>query len=200
MHQQGQRIPVAARPLVQMLLGLVAAAIVFPAGPSDAVAESSEKVPGRLFVQDAYVWQRSWGEATRTAVQQHQDAFRTLVLLKAEVTWKGKVPQIVNVPIDYTVLQGGTKPLGLALRIGAYSGPFLRDDAVTRTLVDLAHSIVAEARSQGLSLQELQLDFDCAASTLGGYAIWIGAIRSAIAPVPLTITVLPSWLDRTGFK
>ncbi|HEX3628724.1 MAG TPA: DUF3142 domain-containing protein [Verrucomicrobiae bacterium] len=46
---------------------------------------------------------------------------------------------------------------------------------------------------------ELQVDFDCAQSKLDGYRLWISTIRRAITPVPVVITVLPSWLNESSF-
>jgi hypothetical protein len=50
-----------------------------------------------------------------------------------------------------------------------------------------------------VSLAELQLDFDCAESKLEGYRVWVESIRRQIAPVPLVITALPSWLKQPAF-
>jgi len=47
---------------------------------------------------------------------------------------------------------------------------------------------------------ELQIDFDCAESKLAGYRQWVTAIKAKVAPVPVTITALPCWLDRRAFK
>jgi hypothetical protein len=46
---------------------------------------------------------------------------------------------------------------------------------------------------------ELQVDFDCAASKLAGYREWVQALHAATGAVPLTITVLPSWLKERAF-
>ena len=45
----------------------------------------------------------------------------------------------------------------------------------------------------------MQIDFDCAESKLEGYGGWVRSIRQRIAPVPLVITALPSWLNRREF-
>ena len=148
--------------------------------------------------QEVYVWQRSWSDPVRDTVRQHGNAFSNVVALRAEVTWKAKHPNIVHVPLDYGLLRE-LPSTGLALRIGPYPGPFLPDDEAGQTLTTLARSMVAEARTNGLPLRELQLDFDCAESKLDGYRTWVRAIRSAIRPVPLTVTVLPSWLDQRSF-
>lgn len=149
--------------------------------------------------QDAYVWQRSWTAPVRQAVQEHGPDFSRLVVLKAEVTWQATRPQIATVAIDYPTLAATRRPVGIAVRIGPYAGPFTTNAPATKFLAGLAESAIAEAKRHRLAIAELQLDFDCAESKLEGYRVWIQAIRARIAPVPLTITVLPSWLRQPAF-
>lgn len=192
---------------------------------------------------EAYVWQRAWTTPVREAVAQHATNFAALALLKAEVSWKDRKPQVVRVPIDYATLAATRQPFGIALRIGPYAGPFLpttqpngskafglrgqaqrdpalasttqgdskapaplrsagavQNDGITDFLCDLAASIVAEARTNHAALSELQIDFDCAESKLDGYRVWLTAIQQRVAPLPVTITALPSWLDARAFK
>ncbi len=148
--------------------------------------------------------------------------------MKAEVSWKDKKPQVVRVGVNYPLLAKTQRPVGLALRIGPYAGPFTQDvrssgrepapspanidqsgftsaaalqnQNATAFLTDLAASIVAEARSNHVNLSELQIDFDCAESKLDGYRVWVEAIQRRVAPLPVTITALPSWLNARAFK
>lgn len=177
---------------------------------------------------EAYVWQRAWTRPVREAVAQHGTNFAALALLKAEVSWKDKKPQVVRVPLDYFTLSNQHRPFGIALRIGPYAGPFValgapgsdparsnaqsrhagsetgappaQGEAITQFLCDLAAAIVAEARTNRGELSELQIDFDCAESKLDGYRVWLTAIQQRVAPLPVTITALPSWLDARAFK
>jgi hypothetical protein len=55
------------------------------------------------------------------------------------------------------------------------------------------------ARRTGLAPRELQIDFDCAESNLEGYRAWVETLRRKVAPVPVTITALPSWLGQSAF-
>jgi hypothetical protein len=122
------------------------------------------------------------------------------VYLSAEVTWKQKQPHLIRVPIDYDLLAQTKSPVGLALRIGPYPGPFASDDPAAHYLANLAVSIVEEAEVRHLQVSELQLDFDCAESKLAGYRSWVEAIRAKMKPAPLCITALPAWLRQTSFK
>ena len=150
--------------------------------------------------QEAYVWQRSWNTNVLEAVRERGPVFDSLVILRSEVTWKDRTPSIVNIPLAYPALKRTGVRIGLALRIGAFSGPFSKTDGRTLTLIDLARNAIQEARSNQCLVSELQLDFDCADSKLDGYKKWVQAFREAIQPVPLTITVLPSWLNESSCK
>ena len=150
--------------------------------------------------QDAYVWQRAWAEPVRQSVREHAGAFSNLVLLAAEVTWKQSHPQVARVVLPREALRQLKTPVGLAVRIGPFNGPFSDRDEPIQTLSALAVSLVNEARSGGLSPTELQIDFDCASSKLDGYRRWVTALKRAVAPVPLTITALPDWLTWPEFR
>jgi hypothetical protein len=152
-----------------------------------------------LLPQEGYLWQRNWNEPVHEALRMHGSNFAALTVLQAEVTWKGAQPQVVRVPLDYAALTNAHCPIGLALRIGAYHGPFSTNDSAARFLAELAHSLIAEARSHHLTPRELQLDFDCADSKLEGYRRWLQALRSSLGSVPLSITALPSWLSQPRF-
>ncbi|MDO8628963.1 MAG: DUF3142 domain-containing protein, partial [Phycisphaerales bacterium] len=117
-----------------------------------------------------------------------------------EVSWLNKQPRVTRVALDYPALQRTGRAIGLALRIGPFSGPFQADDERIRGLAELARSLVAEAETNRLQIAELQLDFDCAESKLDGYRLWVEAIRQRVAPVPVTITALPAWLKRPAFQ
>lgn len=160
------------------------------------VGEIVERTP---FPQDVYIWQRAWNAPVREAIEHHAPQFGTLVALGAEVSWKDQ-PQLIRVPVNYDLLRATKQPIGLALRIGPYSGTFATNGPVIRYLTDLTVSMAAEARSNHLALQELQIDFDCAESKLEGYRVWVDAIREKLKPVPVIITTLPSWLKQDSFQ
>jgi len=150
--------------------------------------------------QDAYVWQRVWNEPVVEAVTNHGAAFSNLVVLRAEIVWHDTNPEVIPVRLNYAALAATHRPVGIALRVGGFAGPFAADDRVTGLLGQLATTFIAEARSNGIAASEFQIDFDCAAARLDGYRVWVEALRRKIAPTPLTITVLPSWVKEPAFK
>jgi hypothetical protein len=159
---------------------------------------------------EVYVWQRAWTKPVREAVAHHGTNFARIVPLKAEISWKNTRPILTRVPADYQTLNSlaGTfwnpahrvPAIGIALRIGPYSGVFDTNDSITQFIADVAELLVAEARSNHVDLSELQIDFDAAQSKLDGYRVWVEAIQQRVAPLPVTITALPSWLNSPAFK
>lgn len=150
--------------------------------------------------QEAYVWQRIWNEPVVTAIARSAPALERFTVLVAEISWRQGQPKLTRVEPDWAALKTSGKSVGLAIRIGSHDGPFERDGKFTRSLAELASSWVAQARAQGVTAAEVQLDFDCAESKLTGYRVWVEAVRARVNPVPLTITALPSWLDRQEFR
>ena len=156
--------------------------------------------PSARLAEEVYVWQRAWTPAVVDAVAAHGGTFSNVVALAAEVSWRHGKPDLVHVPVNYGALAAVQGSIGLALRIGPFSGSFATNDAVAQELCSLAASILAEAATNHVKPSELQLDFDCADSRLNGYRLWVEAIRRRITPLPLTITALPSWLKQPGFR
>jgi len=150
--------------------------------------------------QEVYVWQRVWTPPVREAVTHLATNFDQIVPLKAEISWNDKQPRLVRVALDYSALAKSSQQVGLALRVGPYAGPFTTNDLASRFVIETAEALVAEARTNSLSPSELQIDFDCAESKLGGYRVWVEAIQRRVSPVPVTITALPSWLNAREFR
>lgn len=153
-----------------------------------------------LLPAEVYVWQRAWTPSVRTALTGHATNFNQIVGLRAEIVWqKNRTPQLAKAQVNFATLRSLTVPVGLALRIGSYPGPFT-NDAVGNFIADTARWIVDDARTNGLTLSELQIDFDCATAKLDGYRVWLEAIQERVAPTPVTITALPSWLRSRAFQ
>lgn len=150
--------------------------------------------------QEAYLWQRAWSAEVREALLGSPAELAGHVVLAAEVALRAGRLVTTRVPLDHATLRATRRPVGLALRIGAYAGPFDAKDAVGTGLVALARELVAAAQKAGVTPAELQLDFDAATLALGGYRRWVEAVRAAVAPVPLTLTALPAWLGAADFE
>ncbi|MDG1892687.1 MAG: DUF3142 domain-containing protein [Verrucomicrobiota bacterium] len=179
--------------IVSLLALLTLGAFIWGTRPGSASTTSGS------MVQDVYVWQRDWSEGVRESILDHGPSFDHVVVLQTEVNWKHQRAPLHRVALDYDTLQAMPGELGLTLRVGPFPGPFKVDDERAQWLTRICDSMLAEAKEHALSVHEFQVDFDCAESKLAGYALWTKAMRAAIAPTPLVITVLPSWLDQASF-
>ncbi len=150
--------------------------------------------------QQAYVWQRVWTDDVRAGVSRAIDRFDELAIWFAEIEWDGLEPRVARGRIDLEYLRQMNVPIGLVLRIGPYSGPFSETGEPADSLAALADKLLQQAAAIGVEVRELQLDFDCPTSKLDGYRLWVNALRRRIAPVPVTITALPTWLGSSAFR
>lgn len=150
-------------------------------------------------IQRGYLWQRDWTPQVNDAVKEADLRLDGLVLLGGEIVWEDRTPRLIKATIRWETLRGLRHPPALALRVAPFAGPFAPDDAATRSIVASALGLLADARRHGVEPAEFQLDFDCAQKKLAGYAIWLGALRTAIGPMRFVITALPAWLQMSEF-
>ena len=148
--------------------------------------------------QQVYVWQRAWNEAVREGMQRSVSEFSRYLLLAAEVGWKRDRLRLIEVDFARDFLTSFSGSLGLAFRIGPYAGQL--DEAWQTRLAEIARSVVTDAKSRGLKVSELQIDFDCPESKLAGYQELIETVQARLPSMRITITVLPAWLDRAAFS
>jgi len=160
---------------------------------------ASAAMAGGALSHQAYVWQRDWTPVVSEAVAAHATNFTEVAVLVAEVSWKKKIPQITRASVDFSTLAKLACPIGLVLRIGPVKGELATNLPVVNFLTDLAASLVAEARKNQVTPVELQIDFDCATSKLDDYRAWLSVVQKQLAPLPVTITALPSWLESPAF-
>jgi hypothetical protein len=157
-----------------------------------SIACGAERVNGPLR-QEAYLWQRHWTPAVRDSVRQARD-FAGLVVLAAEVDFQGRAPRVIRIPLDGETLRA--RPVGAAVRVGVLPSLFADDPRLVWMLEGLVRDVAAEAKGKGIALSEIQIDYDCPASKLEDYHDLLPALRKAASPIPLTITALPSWMQR----
>lgn len=149
---------------------------------------------------EAYIWQRIWSSAVEEAMEKSRVELEGYVVLAGEISWTANGPTFAKAQIDYAALKRSGVHVGLALRIGPYRSAFRTDDAAANFIREKVRSTLRNARSAGVAVEELQIDFDCAQTKLSGYQTWLCLIQKTAAPIPVSITVLPSWLDEPGFR
>ena len=158
------------------------------------VARGDERFP-----QQVYVWQRAWTLPVREAIAEHAANFSEAAVLVAEVAWKNINPQLARAEINFPALAKARCPVGLVLRVGPFKGELATNSPAVNFLAGLAASLVAEAHANQIEPVELQIDYDCATSKLDDYRTWLAVVQKQLMPLPVTITVLPSWLDTPAF-
>jgi hypothetical protein len=122
-----------------------------------------------------------------------------VVILGGEIVWNDGKPRAVLATVDWESVKNLKKPIGIALRIGPYPGPFAQDDAAARQIIETTRSLLAAAKSHQVSLSEFQLDFDCGQKKLSGYRTWLHALAPVVRPLRFVVTALPAWLDEPEF-
>lgn len=173
---------------------IVVAAIVVFAGCN----RSALKVSGPLR-QRGYLWQREWTPAVIDSLDEAARRMDGVVILGAEINFVGKKPEIIKASIDWEAVNRQAAHCSVALRVAPFAGPFCADDTPARTIVDVTKEILDDARAHQVKIEEFQFDFDCAEKNLGSYRVWLRALRPAIQPIRLVVTVLPAWLDSSEF-
>lgn len=136
----------------------------------------------------AYIWQRAWHAGVTSSLAVAAAQLDGFIVLAAEIG----PSRSHRVAYDSAALAASGSVIGLALRIN--SGAALTE------VPALAAQLVATARSNRLSVAELQLDYDCPESKLGAYRELVQSVRRRLAPTPVTITALPSWLRQPAFS
>lgn len=148
---------------------------------------------------DAYVWQREWTPQVVEAVAARGAQFRRLIVLGGEIAWREHRGELTRANVDLTALRRLGRPCSVALRVGTWAGPFEASAAATVQVRSSARELVDAFRGAGVEVAEFQIDFDCAESRLEGYRTWVEALALDLAPLPVVITALPSWLRHREF-
>ncbi len=147
----------------------------------------------------AYVWQRAWGEAVRSAVREHGPAFGRMVVLARQIEWRdggGEGGGVIRVGLDWESLRKCGAAVGAGIRINPYHGSF--DGTAADRICDAVRDVTAEAERAGVGLAEIQIDFDAATSQLPAYRAWLQKTRT-VTHVPVTFTALPTWMESSAF-
>ncbi len=105
--------------------------------------------------QSAYVWQMAWGEGVSESIRTRGPEFSGIVVLAAEVDWRSGHPSIRRVNQDWAALAATPGPVGLAIRIERFAGPFSSRGEGLEALRFLARSLVNEAASKEVAIAEL---------------------------------------------
>lgn len=146
-------------------------------------------IPMRL-TSEAYVWQSTARAETRDAMATAAD-LDCLHILAAEVAWRDKQLVVATMPVDPAIHPPART--GRVIRLGQSTASLIWTDERVAILAGAARTLAASRP------REIQIDYDCPASRLGGYRKLLDNMQAVVPDVPVVFTALPSWLDAPGF-
>src|SRR5688572_1070545 len=79
--------------------------------------------PARL-PQRAYIWQRDWRAPIAESLREGRDSLDGCAVLAAEIEWDHGQPHVVRPDVNWAALRQWGKPVGAAMRISPFAGPF----------------------------------------------------------------------------
>ena len=127
---------------------------------------------------DVYVWNRSWSPAVQQSVGALPRGVTSVRVLLEE---SGPAP--AEIPVDLSALERAHTPVIAVLRAGG----------AIPTEADL-HRLDARVialRTRGLSVEQVELDFDASTDVLGA---WVARLKQLKTPGRrLSVTALPTW-------
>lgn len=149
------------------------------------------------FPSGVYVWQQSWTDDVVAAVAETRQFDRLYVLAAVLRLSPSSGSRVEVVSIPPAVLRSREGVIA-CVRIYPFNGNFAAEEVVD-AVRDAAARAVNALRSGGVVVEELHIDFDAAESQLDAYRGWLDRLRADHPALRLSITALPSWLDRTAF-
>jgi len=138
--------------------------------------------------QQLYVWQRQWKEAHKEALAQSRADFSTLRVLALQAFpgagWS-------RAHIDPQLIRQDGRPLIAVIRL---DGQLKQLDQAQITAQ--IRQLLADWQGQGLTLAGVEIDHDAGTARLAAYGAFLARLRGELpAPLKLSITALPAWLD-----
>ena len=147
--------------------------------------------------QSAYIWRQGWDAAAAASLAPGDLPAEVgeLIVLVGECGL-GHPPRAVRPPWPQLLATG--RPISLAVRIGTgavLGGP---QEPNLQEGFTLLNEGLAAARAAGLTITQVQVDFDCPVRLLSAYAERLQVFKRAAPALAVTITALPSWLQAPG--
>lgn len=150
-------------------------------------------------VHSAYIWKQGWNasSAAGLAPEVIPAAISELNVLVGECGLSGGSR---SVAVPWAAVKASGRSIAVSVRIGAHrtltSSTFDNLDEGLR----LARRGIEQAKTAGVKVREVQIDFDCPTRLLADYATWIRGAKDRIEVERLTVTTLPTWLSSRDFE
>ena len=189
------QIASACNESLRFAMGIAGIALLTGCGDSPPAPRTA----GKPLRQHAYVWQRDWNGAVRGAVAEHGHEFSGLAVLGAQVSWERDRVKYVRPPVNWTVLAQTNRSVSAVVRIER-PVPVEAVPALASLVIAEAQRLVESAKATGLTLAEVQVDYDAPQKKLTEYTPWLRAVERGLEPLPVRITTLASWLAEPEFR
>jgi len=188
-------LPVVLAVMIVVLLSFA----LFRRGPS-ALPSASHRLhePENAI----YLWQRQWGASVGQAVERAAPAVDSFMVLGAEFVVADGELRCRLTGAEWSLFATAKRPVWVVLRaheLPVVDTPEGRGQAVGM-LAGTARDIIGTARDAGAPVHGIQLDYDCPTEDLGHYAHLLEKLREELKGVPVSVTALPTWLGRPGFR
>ena len=194
--QNASAFPVSRRFAMRFARAVAAGAMLLN---SCGDSPPAPRTAGKPLLQHAYVWQRDWNGAVRGAVAEHGHEFSGLAVLGAQVSWERDRVNYVRPPVNWTVLAQTNRSVSAVVRIER-PVPVEAVPALASLVIAEAQRLVESAKATGLTLAEVQVDYDAPQKKLTEYTPWLREVERGLEPLPVRITTLASWLAEPEFR
>jgi hypothetical protein len=144
--------------------------------------------------QKAYIWQRVWDARVKASVLENTKNIDGLTVLFAEFHPADGLDYF-QADIDYNALKLRALPAVLALRLNL-APEYNVSRSFNSGFKIWVSKAIETARENGVDPVALEIDFDCPTSQLDAYSEELRDLRKYLGGVPLSITTLPTWMQR----
>lgn len=148
----------------------------------------ARKEPLKPLANDAYIWQRHWGNALSTALAESASSIRLWRVLAAEAEGGA---DLTKISVDRQTLRRTGKPVIAVIRIDGRRRGIALNDLLSMHSTALA----ADWKKDGVPVHGIEIDYDCATKQLALYRTFLRSLRQLMGrDMTLSITALPSWM------
>jgi len=150
------------------------------------------KHPVVPLTREICIWQHAWSPAVREAAATAMPDTGGFTPLAARISWHGNTPAVAWPDVPWQNLAAEHKRLCATIRAEPLPSAAAALPASRDIIVTTAREVLRRAAASGVTLDEIQLDFDAAESQLAIYATWLRCLRGAVFPVRVTFTAYPA--------
>ena len=159
-----------------------------------------DRVPRFAWENAVYVWQYQWTPAVEQAVTRTATTLSLAMVMVGEVNGGGEKLSCQRVRVNWTALAGRDVCPVLRANVATVYKMRISLDPVAAFVSEILRDTVNNARRARVNLKGIQLDVDCPTADLATYAAFLRVIHRTLPDMPISITTLPTWLNRAGFS